>query len=281
MEVTSFGLSLDQSRGRHGTQHRHCPLQDQQRAALQAALRPDRLPHSEPGVSRRVTACRPRDSWPPSSERTATRWCARTRISKPRASWPRPWAAAPSWRSIRPLRSPGWLRPKGACSWQSLVASPAKLETLRRAQRFNRSAGRDVINLTQMQPSADLLPDRLVRRCIDHVMQTQGSRALGYATPEGLRRCASSSSPISRGKAFPRTPTTFSSPPEASRGSIWSRARSSHPATRFSSTRRPTRARSTCSLSPALVLFPFPPTPRARRWRRSSACRASGPRGST
>src|SRR4030095_14189783 len=37
-----------------------------------------------------------------------------------------------------------------------------------------------------MQPSADLLPDRLVRRCIEHVMQTQRARALGYATPEGL-----------------------------------------------------------------------------------------------
>jgi GntR family transcriptional regulator/MocR family aminotransferase len=74
----------------------------------------------------------------------------------------------------------------GGMPWASLVASSAKLDTLRRAQRFNRNAGRDVINLTQMQPSADLLPDRLVRRCIDHVMQTQGSRALGYAPHDGL-----------------------------------------------------------------------------------------------
>jgi len=75
---------------------------------------------------------------------------------------------------------------EGGLPWPSLVTSSSKLEALRRAQRFNRSAGRDVINLTQMQPSADLLPDRLIRRCLDHVMQTQGSRALGYATPEGL-----------------------------------------------------------------------------------------------
>ncbi len=75
----------------------------------------------------------------------------------------------------------------GGLPWASLVASSSKLEVLRRSQRFSRGGpGRDVVNLTQMQPPADLLPDRLIRRCLDHVMQTQGSRALGYATPEGL-----------------------------------------------------------------------------------------------
>jgi DNA-binding transcriptional MocR family regulator len=37
-----------------------------------------------------------------------------------------------------------------------------------------------------MQPSADLLPDRLIRRCFDHVLQTLGARALGYGPVEGL-----------------------------------------------------------------------------------------------
>jgi DNA-binding transcriptional MocR family regulator len=81
--------------------------------------------------------------------------------------------------------------PKGAASegglpWASLVANFAKLGA-ERAQRFGRSgSGRDVINLTQMQPPAELLPDRLVRRCFDHVIKAHGARALGYAPPEGL-----------------------------------------------------------------------------------------------
>ena len=44
------------------------------------------------------------------------------------------------------------------------------------------------VNLSKMQPSADLLPYELLRRCIDHVLQTKGAAALEYAPREGLPR---------------------------------------------------------------------------------------------
>jgi len=76
---------------------------------------------------------------------------------------------------------------EGGMPWASLVSSQVKTESLRRAQRFMRPvASRDVVNLTRMQPSNDLLPDRLIRRCFDHVLRTLGPRALGYGPPEGL-----------------------------------------------------------------------------------------------
>src|SRR5262249_54520629 len=75
----------------------------------------------------------------------------------------------------------------GGMPWASLVSSQAENESLRLAQRFLRPVpSRDVVNLTRMQPSPDLLPDRLIRRCFDHVLRTLGPRALGYGPPEGL-----------------------------------------------------------------------------------------------
>ena len=44
------------------------------------------------------------------------------------------------------------------------------------------------MNLTRMQPSPDLLPADLLRRCADHVLRAEGSAALGYAPPDGLPR---------------------------------------------------------------------------------------------
>src|SRR6185295_7985262 len=86
------------------------------------------------------------------------------------------------------LAPPSMAEPtEGGMPWASLVSSQVKAESLRRAQRFNRPvASRDVVNLTRMQPSNDLLPDRLIRRCFDHVLRTLGPRALGYGPPEGL-----------------------------------------------------------------------------------------------
>jgi GntR family transcriptional regulator/MocR family aminotransferase len=76
---------------------------------------------------------------------------------------------------------------EGGLPWASLVSTPAKAESLRRGARFLHGvAGRDVVNLTRMQPSPDLLPDRLIRRCFDHVLHTLGARALGYGPVEGL-----------------------------------------------------------------------------------------------
>ncbi|HKQ68012.1 MAG TPA: PLP-dependent aminotransferase family protein, partial [Polyangiaceae bacterium] len=75
---------------------------------------------------------------------------------------------------------------EGGLPWSSLVSGAARLEPLQRAQRFARAPGRDVVNLSRMQPSADMIPDKLVRRCVDHVLASLGSRALGYAPVEGL-----------------------------------------------------------------------------------------------
>jgi len=75
----------------------------------------------------------------------------------------------------------------GGLPWASILSSYARHESLRRAERFGRPSGaRDAINLTRMQPSADLLPDRLIRRCCDHVLRTLGAKVLGYGPVEGL-----------------------------------------------------------------------------------------------
>jgi GntR family transcriptional regulator/MocR family aminotransferase len=73
--------------------------------------------------------------------------------------------------------------------WSSLVSSAAKAEPLARAERLKRNfAGRDLVNLTRMQPAPELLPDELFRRCVEHVMRTRGASALGYAPHDGLPR---------------------------------------------------------------------------------------------
>lgn len=80
-------------------------------------------------------------------------------------------------------------KPAGAMPWASLLSSASEAEALRRVERFGRTPqGRDVVNLARMQPSPDLLPADLIRRCADHVLKSEGSKALAYAPPEGLPR---------------------------------------------------------------------------------------------
>jgi GntR family transcriptional regulator/MocR family aminotransferase len=74
-----------------------------------------------------------------------------------------------------------------AKGWASLLSDAASGEALRRGDRYARAPlGRDVVNLTRMQPSPDLLPDELLRRCMDHVLRKLGPKALAYSPPEGL-----------------------------------------------------------------------------------------------
>jgi GntR family transcriptional regulator/MocR family aminotransferase len=76
-----------------------------------------------------------------------------------------------------------------ALPWASLVAERAKSEPLERFRRIGRQVARgEFVNLTRMQPSPDLVPDDLFRRCLDHVMKTHGARAMGYAPDEGVPR---------------------------------------------------------------------------------------------
>ncbi|HVY46108.1 MAG TPA: PLP-dependent aminotransferase family protein [Minicystis sp.] len=94
-------------------------------------------------------------------------------------------AAAPARAHAAPRVAPV----VGSKPWASLLSDAASHEALRRGDRFARvPTGRDVVNLTRMQPSPDLLPDELLRRCADHVMRRLGAKAMTYAPPEGLPR---------------------------------------------------------------------------------------------
>jgi DNA-binding transcriptional MocR family regulator len=73
--------------------------------------------------------------------------------------------------------------------WTSLLARSARTEVTERAQRHVRSSGRkDVINLARMQPSPDLIPDALLRRCLTHVLAQEGPAVLSYPPPQGTLR---------------------------------------------------------------------------------------------
>ena len=73
--------------------------------------------------------------------------------------------------------------------WSSLVSRALNAEPLGRLDRLARPAlGEDSVNLSRMQPSDDLLPYELLRRCLDHVLRARGAEALGYAPREGLLR---------------------------------------------------------------------------------------------
>jgi 2-aminoadipate transaminase len=73
--------------------------------------------------------------------------------------------------------------------WSSLLSNAARGDAVSRAQRQARhSESKDLINLARMQPSADMIPADLLRRCLAHVTAQHGARAFMYAPPEGLRR---------------------------------------------------------------------------------------------
>jgi DNA-binding transcriptional MocR family regulator len=78
--------------------------------------------------------------------------------------------------------------PPSRMPWSTLLSRAANADGLGKAARFARSVPGDVVNLARMQPSKDLLPDQLLRRCIDHALRDLGTGALEYAPPEGLAR---------------------------------------------------------------------------------------------
>ncbi len=79
---------------------------------------------------------------------------------------------------------------RGALPWASLTSNAVAVEPLGRQDRISRSGtpGAKVIALSRMQPSEDLMPHELLRRCLDHVLRTVGPKALGYTPREGLPR---------------------------------------------------------------------------------------------
>jgi len=79
----------------------------------------------------------------------------------------------------------------GQLPWSALVARAPLAEPLSRVERLQRSVSAmstDAVNLARMEPSPDQIPDELLRRCAEHVLRTQGGRALGYSPREGLPR---------------------------------------------------------------------------------------------
>ena len=73
--------------------------------------------------------------------------------------------------------------------WASLVSRAVEAEPLSRFDRLTRRIpSRAAINLNRMQPSNDLLPVKLFRRCFSHVFEQHGPRAMGYAPREGVHR---------------------------------------------------------------------------------------------
>jgi GntR family transcriptional regulator/MocR family aminotransferase len=72
--------------------------------------------------------------------------------------------------------------------WASLVSRAAESEPLGRLDRLRHSAPHDAINLYKMQPAPELMPEELLRRCIEHTMRSLGPKVLGYVAREGLPR---------------------------------------------------------------------------------------------
>lgn len=70
--------------------------------------------------------------------------------------------------------------------WASLLAERATSEPIRRvARRARRPLLGPAIDLSRLQPGPDLLPVKLLSRCMEHVLDRSGGRALGYAPLEG------------------------------------------------------------------------------------------------
>ena len=76
--------------------------------------------------------------------------------------------------------------PSTPLPWASLLAERATSEPIRRiARRTKRPLFGPAIDLSRLQPGPDLLPTKLLTRCMEHVLDRSGGRALGYAPLEG------------------------------------------------------------------------------------------------
>ncbi|HKU38299.1 MAG TPA: PLP-dependent aminotransferase family protein [Polyangiales bacterium] len=78
--------------------------------------------------------------------------------------------------------------PRRELPWASLLSRAARSDALRRREPLRLPPKRDLINLARMQPSAELIPEALLRRCISHALSEHGASALAYAPAEGTPR---------------------------------------------------------------------------------------------
>jgi len=73
--------------------------------------------------------------------------------------------------------------------WTSLLSRAARSDAVQRRENKPRIAARPgLINLARMQPSAELIPEALLRRCVSRAMTEHGASALLYAPAEGTPR---------------------------------------------------------------------------------------------
>jgi DNA-binding transcriptional MocR family regulator len=94
-------------------------------------------------------------------------------------------------RQQRPAANAAPAPAAGELPWSALCARVTFAEPLTRVDRLQRSLGpmsTDTINLARMEPSADQIPDELIRRCTEHVLRTLGGKALRYSPRDGLPR---------------------------------------------------------------------------------------------
>ncbi|HKP56285.1 MAG TPA: PLP-dependent aminotransferase family protein [Polyangiales bacterium] len=79
--------------------------------------------------------------------------------------------------------------PRRDMPWASLLSRAARSDAVQRRESKPRIVQKPgLINLARMQPSEELIPEALLRRCISRAMAEHGSSALLYAPPEGTPR---------------------------------------------------------------------------------------------
>lgn len=104
-----------------------------------------------------------------------------------------------------PTRIPAKVRQ--GIPWTSLMSNGARVEALSRSERLSqRSPPSGAINMARMEPSEELLPAELFRRCIDHVLRTESSRALGYSPRGGVPRLREAVAEQLRSAGVPASP---------------------------------------------------------------------------
>ncbi len=88
-----------------------------------------------------------------------------------------------------PAAAPAAQPDRESLPWSSLTSLSLAAEPLARSERLTRmSKTAGAINLSRMQPSPDLLPIDLFRRCMDYALKAYGARALEYPPREGVPR---------------------------------------------------------------------------------------------
>jgi GntR family transcriptional regulator/MocR family aminotransferase len=77
-------------------------------------------------------------------------------------------------------------RSEGKMPWSLLLSASARSEIVSRRPPVPLTT--NVIDLYRMQPSDDLLPHEMFRRCVDYALRTRKAEAMRYSPPEGLLR---------------------------------------------------------------------------------------------